>query len=64
MITRIDHEIFELHQFGYLVLATYEELQDNDSQVNSQLSTVLFQQALTTPNGLRWLHVHETRINT
>ncbi|MFN2237714.1 MAG: hypothetical protein ACK2U1_26070 [Anaerolineales bacterium] len=53
-----------LYQFGDLVLATYEEWQEIDSQINSRLSTVLFQQAPTTPNGLRWLHVHETWMNT
>ena len=53
-----------LHQIGDLVLATYEEWQEIDDQVNSRLSTVLFQKAPTTPNGLRWLHVHETWINS
>ena len=53
-----------LHQIGDLVLAIYEEWQEIDSQVNSRLSTVLFQKAPKTPNGVRWLHVHETWINT
>ena len=53
-----------LHQFEDLVLATYEEWQEIDGQVNSRLSTVLFHKAPKTPNGLRWLHVHETWINT
>ena len=53
-----------LHQNEGLVLATYEEWQENNRQVKSRLSTVLFQQAPTTPNGVRWLHVHETWINT
>ena len=52
-----------LHQIGDLVLATYEEWQEIDGQVNSRLSTVLFQKAPKTPNGLSWLHVHETWIN-
>ena len=57
-------QIQVLHQIGDLVLATYEEWQEINGQVNSRLSTVLFQKAPTTPNGLLWLHVHETWINT
>ena len=57
-------QIQVLHQIGDLVLATYQEWQEINGQVNTRLSTVLFQKALSTPNGLRWLHVHETWINT
>ena len=53
-----------LHQIGELVLATYEEWQEINGLVTSRLSTALFQKAATTPNGFRWLHVHETWINT
>ena len=56
-------QIQVLHQIGELVLATYEEWQETNGQETSRLSTVLFQKAPTTPNGLRWLHVHETWIN-
>ena len=64
MITRIENEIVELHQFEDLVLATYEEWQEIDSQESSRVSTVLFHKAPNTPNGLRWLHVHGTWMNT
>jgi hypothetical protein len=53
-----------LHQIGELVLATYEEWQEIDDQLNARLSTVLFQKAPKTPNGLHWLHIHETWIIT
>lgn len=45
---------YHLHD---LLLVTYEEWQQQDENTTSRLSTVLFQE---TPDGLRWLHVHET----
>jgi hypothetical protein len=57
-------QIQVLHQIGELFLANYEEWQEINGQVNSRLSTVLFQKAPTTPNDLCWLHVHETWIDT
>ena len=52
-----------LHQIGDLILATYEEWQEIEGKVTTRLSSVFFQKAPSTPNGLRWLHVHETWIN-
>ena len=52
------------HHVGDLILATYEEWQEIEGQVTARLSSVLFQEAQPTPNGIRWLHVHETWINT
>lgn len=51
-----------LHQTGNIILATDEEWQEIDGQVTARLSSVLFQEAQSTPNGVRWLHVHETWI--
>ena len=48
------------HHYGSIILAIYEEWQESGSGINSRLSTVLFRQKSTTPNGLIWLHVHET----
>ena len=53
-----------LYQIGDLILATYEEWQDIESKVTARLSSVLFRKAQFTPNGLLWLHVHETWIKT
>jgi len=53
-----------LHQIGDLILATYEEWQEIEGQITSRLSSVLFQKTRSTPNGLQWLHVHETWINS
>jgi hypothetical protein len=50
------------HHIGELILATYEEWQEIEGQVTARLSSVLFQEAQSTPNGLQWLHVHETWI--
>lgn len=46
-----------------LALLTYEEWQAHEGITTARLSTVLFQQVPAsdaTPNGLLWLHVHET----
>lgn len=53
-----------LHQVGDLILATYEEWQEIEGVVTSRLSSVFFKKVSSTPNGLRWLHVHETWINS
>jgi hypothetical protein len=46
---------------GGLVLATYEEWQRQaDGSGSGRLSSVVFRQQPGTPNGLLWLHVHET----
>jgi hypothetical protein len=45
---------------GLLTLATYEEWQEVNGVTTARISTVLFAEQDGTPNGLRWLHVHET----
>lgn len=48
-------------QQGGLTGATYEEWQRHaDGTVTGRLSTVVFRARADTPNGLVWLHVHET----
>ncbi|MEN9938128.1 MAG: hypothetical protein RLZZ387_4707 [Chloroflexota bacterium] len=48
-------------QHGALTGATYEEWQRHvDGVVTARLSTVIFHPQPGTPNGLAWLHVHET----
>ena len=49
-----------LHWFDELVLATYNECQDYEDKTTVRLSSVLFRNKSNTPNGLEWLHVHET----
>lgn len=48
------------HQHGDLLLCTYEEWQEAPAATTARLSSVLFLQDEATPNGVRWLHVHET----
>ena len=48
------------HQADNLALVTYEEWQEVAENKTGRLSTVLFQVKPDTPNGLEWLHVHET----
>jgi hypothetical protein len=44
-----------------LVVATYEEWQRHaDGATTARLSTAVFRERAGTPNGLAWLHVHET----
>ncbi len=50
------------HQRGDLALATYEEWQEIDGQITTRLSTVLFGVNADAPQGVAWLHVHETWI--
>ena len=45
---------------GDLCLATYEEWQDRSGVVKGRLSSVLFGPREGAPNGVEWLHVHET----
>jgi hypothetical protein len=46
--------------FGPVALLTYEEWQDRTEGRNVRLTTVLFEEYLDAPNGVRWLHVHES----
>lgn len=49
------------HQAGDLALLTYEEWQMTAAgETTARLSTVLFQAQAGAPNGVAWLHVHET----
>ena len=50
-------------QVNDMVLATYEEWQEDQEEITSRISSVLFRERSGTPNGLIWLHVHETWIN-
>ncbi len=53
-----------LHRQGALILVTYEEWQQGARNVtpanNGRLSTALLAECDGPPNGLSWLHVHET----
>jgi hypothetical protein len=48
------------HQEGDLALVTYEEWQEMDAVVTTRLSSALFRRRDEAPNGVEWLHVHET----
>jgi len=43
-----------------LCLATYKEWQEISGLINGRLSTALFRSREGAPNGVEWLHVHET----
>ncbi len=47
-------------QSGDLLVATYEEWQQTGGTTTARISTVVFRNRPGTPNGLVWLHVHET----
>lgn len=51
-----------LHDAGDLLVATYEEWQHEGERTTGRRSTVVFRRDEDGPNGLRWLHVHETWI--
>lgn len=57
-------ESFHLRQAGDgLALATYEEWHDLD-RTRGRISSVLFGESESAPNGLAWLHLHEVWIGT
>ena len=43
-----------------LHLATYQEWQMIDGRNRGRLSSVLFRRRAGTPNGVEWVHLHET----
>lgn len=43
-----------------LGFVTYEEWQIKDGPAKGRLSTAIFERDSQAPNGVRWLHVHET----
>lgn len=45
---------------GDLCLITYEEWQQTGEVKTGRLSTALFRRRAAAPNGVEWLHVHET----
>ena len=47
-------------QDGNIALVTYREWQMRDDATNVRLSTALFRIAPAAPNGVAWVHVHET----
>lgn len=50
---------------GGYVVATYEEWQrTKQAKPRGRISSVLFKVRAGTPNGLEWLHVHETWLST
>ena len=48
---------------GDLCLVTYEEWQQRSGATTGRLGTALFRRRAGTPNGVEWLHVHETWIS-
>lgn len=54
-------ENFRLHQqHDGVAIVTYDEWGESEDGVTSRVSTAIFADDETTPNGVRWLHVHET----
>jgi hypothetical protein len=41
-------------------LGTYEEWQSVGDERTGRIATVLFRRAAETPNGVEWVHLHET----
>ena len=58
---RIWIEDFKLHHLAEnAALVTYEEWQESAEGTRGRLSTGLFEPSAEAPNGVVWLHVHET----
>ena len=57
---RIENVVLR-HDGDGLALFTYEEWQEiGGAAANARISTVLFARDAAAPNGLVWLHLHET----
>lgn len=48
------------HETDELVIATYEEWQATGEKTTRRESSVVFRKDESAPNGLLWLHVHES----
>ena len=60
---RIWIEEARLHHEGKSVLiASYQEWQQDKGPPKGRISTVVFRPKRSLPNGVEWLHVHETWI--
>ena len=51
-----------LHSLGNQVVMAYQEWQTNDGVQTRRQSTAIFGVDPSTPNGVHWVHVHETWI--
>jgi hypothetical protein len=61
---RIWIENIRLHaDNGPLIIVEYEEWQQTDEETVSRYSTAVFRIKEDTPNGIEWVHVHETWFN-
>jgi hypothetical protein len=47
-------------QIDNLLIVTYEEWQRENDNTTARISTAVFRVESNAPQGLRWLHVHET----
>lgn len=50
------------HRLGDLCLVTYEEWQETPDRTVGRLSSALFRRRRGAPNGVQWVHVHETSL--
>lgn len=58
---RIWVEDFRFHrQDNYIALTTYQEWAKIGEETTARISTALFREKAGNPNGVEWLHVHET----
>jgi len=48
------------YQTGDIALVIYEEWQEVGGETTARQSSALFKSQSNTPNGIAWLHVHET----
>ncbi|AUV82370.1 hypothetical protein C2R22_12550 [Salinigranum rubrum] len=56
----VETSTFEPRVVGETCLGTYEEWQTTGEERTGRVATVLFRRAEGTPNGVEWVHLHET----
>ena len=49
-----------LHDLGEWAVVNYEEWHVLDGEASARLATVLYRRREGAPNGVEWVHVHET----
>jgi hypothetical protein len=51
-------------QVGDIFIVTYEEWQEIKGRITSRFSSAIFKTCPSAPNGVCWIHLHETWINS
>lgn len=57
---RIENLVYRMGVRGGVAVVTYEEWQEEGGEDRGRVSTAVLHERPDAPNGVEWLHVHET----